>query len=286
MFNKEDFANMLKKINELYENQTYFSQAAGVNRTYLSQYMNLKLDSPPSPKVLNGIASASKGTYSYMDLMQVCGYINYNEHDIKEELENKLKHFNLTEQEYNDAINCFMHDSEEIQSLAFVLKFSPNSQNNNIEREKQVLLTIMNYVFAFIPNDLEISNDKSKFYSEFNKALVSAKKMLLSLDKNKIINNDSILLFVANDSSMSPLLDIGDVAKVEKGNTFNNGETILFTLEQQKYVRKAEKYIDHIDFRAMNPYYPLMRLTNKDLEEKNFKCIGKVISVENTSAFK
>ena len=46
MFNKVDFANILKKINSLYENQTQFANASGVNRTYLSQYMNLKLDTP------------------------------------------------------------------------------------------------------------------------------------------------------------------------------------------------------------------------------------------------
>jgi len=286
MFNKNEFAIALKTINELYENQTYFAQASGVNRTYLSQYMNLKLDSPPSPKVLIGIADASRGTYSYMNLMKICGYINYNENDIKEELEEKLKYYNLTEQEYNDAINCFMHDSQNIQSLAFVLKYSPNPTNRETEREKQILLTILNYVFAFIPNDLDLSNNEEKFYNEFNKALVPAKKMLLSLDKNKIINNSSILLFIAKDQSMSPLLDIGDVAKVNKKQTFNNGETILFLLEKQEYIRKVEKYIDHIEFHAMNPYYPVMRLTNKELEEKEFKCIGKVISVENTSAFK
>lgn len=76
MFKKIDFANILKKINSLYENQTYFAEAAKVNRTYLSQYMNLKLDAPPSPKILKGIAKASKGLISYDDLMQICGHID------------------------------------------------------------------------------------------------------------------------------------------------------------------------------------------------------------------
>ena len=73
MFNKVDFANILKKINSLYENQTQFANASGVNRTYLSQYMNLKLDTPPSPKILKGIANASKGLTTYDDLMKIFG---------------------------------------------------------------------------------------------------------------------------------------------------------------------------------------------------------------------
>jgi len=76
MFEREKFANVLKKINETYENQTEFAKRSDVNRTYLSQYMNLKLSSPPSPKILEGIASASKGITTYDELMSICGYIN------------------------------------------------------------------------------------------------------------------------------------------------------------------------------------------------------------------
>lgn len=75
MFDKLKFANILKKINEAYENQTSFANASNVNRTYLSQYINIKLDNPPSPKVLRGIAKASKGLTTYEELMALCGYI-------------------------------------------------------------------------------------------------------------------------------------------------------------------------------------------------------------------
>ena len=144
----------------------------------------------------------------------------------------------------------------------------------------------MNYVFAFIPNDLEVSNDRNKFYEEFSKALEPAKKMLLSLDKNKIINNDSIFLFVSKDQAMLPLLDVGDVAKIQKKDTFENEETILFELDNQQYIRKVIKFIDHVEFHAMNPYYPVMKFTENELKNKKFNLIGKVISVENKSAFK
>lgn len=76
MFDREKFANILKKINETYINQTEFATRSDVNRTYLSQYMNLKLSSPPSPKILAGIANASKGITTYDELMSICGYIN------------------------------------------------------------------------------------------------------------------------------------------------------------------------------------------------------------------
>ncbi len=120
----------------------------------------------------------------------------------KEDLENELYQFNLTEEEYYDAINCFMNDSQQIQSLALILVFSPNSNNEDLTRERKILATIMSYVFDFLPNDLKMPNDKEtltnkdkreeaekEFYKKFNQALIPAKKLLLSLNKSKIIHN-------------------------------------------------------------------------------------------------
>ena len=49
MFNKDDFAEILTKIYKTYNNQRDFADATGVNRAYLSRYMNKKINNPPSP---------------------------------------------------------------------------------------------------------------------------------------------------------------------------------------------------------------------------------------------
>lgn len=77
MFDKEKFGTIIKRINDSYPTQHDFADCSGVNRTYLSQYINLKLDDPPKPKILEKIASASKGITTYDELMQICGYTNY-----------------------------------------------------------------------------------------------------------------------------------------------------------------------------------------------------------------
>ena len=108
----------------------------------------------------------------------------------KEELEKRLYNFNLTEDEYNDAINCFM--TNDIQALSFVLLFS-TEQNS---KEYNVLLTILAYVSDYIA-DIKLPNDKStldplvrdNFQKEIERAYIPAKKLLLSLDKSKIIHN-------------------------------------------------------------------------------------------------
>lgn len=74
MFFKEEFAEVLKKINNTYSNMTEFSENAKFDRTYISKYINLKLSNPPSPKILEKIANASNGITSYEHLMRLCGY--------------------------------------------------------------------------------------------------------------------------------------------------------------------------------------------------------------------
>jgi len=74
MFNIKKFSEILQKIIVSYDSITDFSDASEVNRTYLSKYINMKLDSPPRPRILEKIADNSKNITTYDELMQVCGY--------------------------------------------------------------------------------------------------------------------------------------------------------------------------------------------------------------------
>lgn len=75
-FNVTELSNILKKVSENYGTITEFSENTTSDRTYLSRYINMKLNSPPSPKILRKIAKASKGITTYKELMQVCGYLD------------------------------------------------------------------------------------------------------------------------------------------------------------------------------------------------------------------
>lgn len=77
MFDKNKFAKILKDIYSTFDNQREFAKATQVNRGYLSQYMNMKLSNPPSPKILKNIAASSRGLTNYKELMQICGYTDY-----------------------------------------------------------------------------------------------------------------------------------------------------------------------------------------------------------------
>lgn len=103
MFDKIKFAKVLNDINDTYDTMTEFSEKSGVNRTYLSQYINMKLDNPPTPKILGKISDASNEITTYEELMLICGYINKSMEfsELAKKIFNKylpsLKELNLNE---------------------------------------------------------------------------------------------------------------------------------------------------------------------------------------------
>lgn len=79
MFDKNKFSQILKNIKETYSSQEDFAKNADFDRTYISKYINTKYSNPPTPKILEKIANASKGITTYKELMIICGYIDYGD---------------------------------------------------------------------------------------------------------------------------------------------------------------------------------------------------------------
>ena len=113
---------------------------------------------------------------------------------------------------------------------------------------------------------------------------------LMGFDTNidRVPDNErtQIMTYSATDDSMLPLLGIDDVAYILPQETYESGETIYFRLEDKLMIRKIINNGDTIEFHAMNPYFPIFKCTTDELKQKEFIVIGKVIKVENKSAFK
>lgn len=71
MFQQELFKQQLKKLMNGCTT-TEFAEKTGFNRTYLSKYLNLKLERPPSPHLLKSLAN---DFVPYEELMVSCGYL-------------------------------------------------------------------------------------------------------------------------------------------------------------------------------------------------------------------
>lgn len=97
-------------------------------------------------------------------------------------------------------------------------------------------------------------------------------------------NINNFFAIYANDNSMAPLLDKGDIAIIQKQNFFISGGTYLLKLKNGfPIIRKILQTTSGYELQAMNMWNfpPQTNLQNTDIE-----IIGKVIKVENQSAFK
>ena len=222
MFDKKTFSEILKRIYKSYINQRDFAEATGVNRGYLSQYMNEKLNNPPSPKILKGIADAANGITTYDELMYICGHTT-----IDKELSN------------------ITNSLKELKENTFIT--IPVFKNNNGRLE-------------YINEDMLLPDnfDLSKQYFAYE----------------------------TDDESMSPILGIKDIAIIEKTNAFQHGNTCLISLDN-KYIliRKITDLKSHIELQAVNYHYDVIKLTKKDIKNRSFTILGKVVKAENRSSF-
>lgn len=153
MFNKDLFSNILKKINNEYSSMTEFAKAASLDRSYISKYINKKLNNPPTPKILLGIANASKTLTTYDELMEICGYIKLS----------GLYDINLNDEELNILTQMLLDYKDFLMSNHSTNKFDEQRYLKNFSKEtKNKILT------AFRRNSLNfILNNSNSNEFEF-----------------------------------------------------------------------------------------------------------------------
>ena len=157
-FNKNKFAHIIKNISTTYNNQREFAKKSEINRTYLSLYMNMKLDEPPKPKILKKLAKASNGITTYEELMQICGY--YKDSNLKDLEVNmdKLKEdemiIKISEyEEMKEQIAKFKEHQEfdtKIRNNLREENMTLNKENSNLKKENIALKKgILKFVILF-----------------------------------------------------------------------------------------------------------------------------------------
>lgn len=157
MFDKNKFAQVLKNINDTYDSQRDFAKKSEINRTYLSQYMNLKLDDPPKPKILEKLASSSNGITTYAKLMEICGYAEETLEKNIYDIYSSLKDLCCTIYDHNsekvpyeieDTINSFENYLSKVcQSIKQKNFFSIQITHYF---DKEYFLSDYNFVVAFL----------------------------------------------------------------------------------------------------------------------------------------
>lgn len=100
--------------------------------------------------------------------------------------------------------------------------------------------------------------------------------------------------FISEDDAMYPLLDVGDIALVYKQDTIdktypssNNAGTYLIKMDNKHTIRRFLESQDktYYTLEGMNIACKSINIEKNNLQNK-ITILGKVVKVENTSAFK
>jgi len=321
MFDKSRFSQILKNINETYDSQRDFSKRSGINRTYLSQYMNLKLEDPPKPKILEKLSHSSHGITTYEELMNVCGYININKkhssipvyatNDKKNRKINFLidltRSNNLSSVESeafneltNTLIDCLKNDKK--IDIDYILnckkylynKLNSNEKNNVLEYIKPLIAEI-NYVETEYGNTLNITPLSG--LQQIKIPILGTVKAGYDylVDENRIghiyldyipSDPENYYALQVTGNSMEPLFDNGDIAIVHKQDDFDSGNTCIVLINgDEATVKKVILTEDGIDLIAMNPYYPVRHFTKEEMKKIPVQIIGKVVEARKRKQF-
>ena len=175
MFQKENFSNILKKILMNYDSIQDFANHVEMDRGYLSRNINMKLENPPTPKILKRIADNSKGITTYEELMSVCGYME-------------------------NIINPFKENLDDNIFYSYMTSFALLSST-----ERKYIIEYINYICNKETFDL------NKITSELNKLVLT--KKINTKQKDNILNNLKILFTILKEQNNKKIFKINNMKK-------------------------------------------------------------------------
>ena len=207
MFDKNKFAKIIKNIKETYISQEEFSQKSEIGRTYLSQYMNMKLNEPPKPKILKKLADASNGITTYEELMIVCGYVDQKLDDIGSF---DIPHYQNPYLESNNTVENFILDIIYMYDNIEKLDFSEKEKNILMEAYSFLHnnITYKKYIDLYKVKKNKIEKIQAEIKNEINSlGNLNAQKLINSMKKENIseetINLSDLMLKNLNSSEFN-----------------------------------------------------------------------------------
>lgn len=267
MFDKEAFSEILIKIYKTYSNQRDFANATEVNRAYLSQYMNKKLDNPPTPKILAKISKASHNITTYEELMTICGHIRENDfnsyllgilgfsYDDMQNFNKSLDDLNMTKEEedaFFTIISNFIKKSsngtknEEIPNIENELSKYDLSTRKKFSSALNVYIDYLDKIKGF--SDIMGSRDKelnNKFFPVPVLGKIAAGQPILvqeniegylPVDPNiyGMATSDDLFYLRVSGESMNRKVKNGDYALIHKQDYAENGDIIVAIVNRRR----------------------------------------------------
>lgn len=287
MFEKEKFANILKRIKETYDSQEQFAFFSGIGRTSISQYMNCKLSFPPKPKLLEKIANSSKGITSYEELMQICGYIkspNSAAYEFSIETDQKI---------IDSIINYAILKNiqlDKIQSDKYILNLLQNLEN----LDKNVALNLVKqevckfkavYGINKEKTETNFSNSATVFIYGTIPAGIPMECIEDIIDTEEI--DASMLkggkqyfgLKIKGDSMYPEYLDKDTIILRKQDDCESGDDCVVMVNGNDGTFKRVFKNENGIILQPLNNSYQPMIYTNEQVETLPVRILGKVVEL-------
>lgn len=284
IFNDKEFSNILAQINNLYENMTEFAKSANFDRSYISKYIHLKLPNPPSPKILERIANASKGVTNYEELMRICGYFgaphsaiyDFSSDNDKKSIDliinysilNNLSSTDIIADEYCKQILNTL-ESINIQQALKVIKLEVDKHlliYGPVNQEKAVLIKV--------PILGKIAAGQPILADEYLEGYLPLDPGIYNLT-----SDEDVFYLKVSGESMNLKVKNGDYVLVKKQDFAEDGDLIVAIVngDDEATFKRYKKLNDQfILLEPMSSDTTIQSIT-VDLKNQNFKIIGKAI---------
>lgn len=302
MFDIKLFSEILQKISNSYNSITDFSEQSGVNRTYLSKYINMKLNSPPSPKVLMKIANNSNKITNYEELMLACGYLEKDMQidEISKKIFNKhlpsLKKLNLNNDLLDIMLKMSIDSSKYSKDFDILVSELPKELQDKVYEISSKILSETSEIMKNAINSINIrtkynidDNIGNKLFSIPILGKIMAGQPILAeeylegylpVDPNiyGMTTPDDYFYLKVSGESMNLKVHNGDYALIHKQDTAEDGDIVVAivngddeaTLKKYKRISEETVALEPMSTLPMEPIYV-------NLKETNFKIIGKAI---------
>lgn len=307
MFNKKEFAKIIREIKETYSSQEEFAKKSAIGRTYLSQYMNMKLDEPPKPKILEKLANASNGITTYYELMSICDYVRTGDL-FSDEINPSLA------QSYRDV---FVEYGISIEDVNLIESLSKSDMSDRDKEIANILNKYSNKVLKKVfwtldacrknlSNEIETFLPIKRILNELNKTdelgnpVVSIDLLdTIKADYDWIANEEKIgtvdisvelaktgeffALKVKDDSMADAILD-GDIVIIRKQDFADDGNIVAAIINGNEVTLKMFRKTDNgiklmplnrrINPETNEPFYEDLYFSKEEIEMKPVTIIG------------
>lgn len=287
MFDKNKFAKIIRNIKESYESQEEFAKKSGIGRTYLSQYMNAKLDTPPKPKTLEKLADASHGITTYEELMIICGYIyqpvsayiDFAPDELKKTLQFLVSYINnnnvsiesLTENKEFQAHTSHLSNSDQKTLLNVINEIFMNSKYETIKNK------LLNYSFDELGNPVVKIPMLGTVKAGYDYMAQENWEGMIEVDKNIIKDGSDYFALKIKGDSMSPVLIENDIVIIKKQEDFENGDLVVALVNgDEATIKKGRKSDTSILLQPFNTAYEPLIFTKEEMKTIPVTIIGVV----------